>query len=382
MLILSLVMMLILPAIGVSVTIDDQLKNIDSEIDTKKEREKTANEQIETIETDLETSIQEYQDASAKLQGIDDDIAKKQRELNSATEQLIFYQEIVNKLSVLAYRDGDVYFLEVILGTRSFKDLIVRVDYLTKLTKRQSQILDASRRLRQVIKSNRDQLQSDKQEQKSLVAAVQMKQEAISQLLTQQQNLLDSLDSDIKKLESDKTKKQKQKEEQKLLEAKEATNVSVNIKMLFPLPSPYAHSFINDWGFARAGNRSGHQGTDIFAAKGTPLIAVEDGVIDDNFGYLRIGGWRLHVVTPAGVDYYYAHLNNDTVGTDDGKGGAKTAYAPGIAPGVSVKKGQVIGYVGDSGDAEPTPPHLHFGIVVNGGWTNPFPHLRASDWKY
>ncbi len=382
MLILSLVMMLILPAIGVSVTIDDQLKNIDSEIDAKKERKKTTKEQLETIETDLEAIVQEYQEGYIKLQGIDDDIAKKQRELNSATEQQIFYQKIVNKLTVLAYRDGDVYFLEVILGTRSFKDLIVRVDYLTKLTKRQSQILDSSRRLRQVIKSKRDQLRSDKQEQKNLVEAVQMKQNDISQLLAQQQNLLNTLGTDITKLESDKTKKQEQKEKQELLEAKKAANIAVDIQMLFPVPSPHAHSFINDWGFARAGNRSGHQGTDIFATKGTPLIAVEDGVIDDNFGYLRIGGWRLHVVTPEGVDYYYAHLNNDTPGTDDGKGGAKTAYAPGIAPGVSVKKGQLIGYVGDSGDAEATPPHVHFGIVVNGGWTNPFPHLRASDWKY
>ena len=89
----------------------------------------------------------------------------------------------------------------------------------------------------------------------------------------------------------------------------------------------------------------------------------------------------MHIIADNGVDYYYAHLNNDTPGTDDNQGNEKTAYAPGIAPGVRVKKGQIIGYVGDSGDAEPTPAHLHFGIIVNGQWVNPYPYLKAADWK-
>jgi murein DD-endopeptidase MepM/ murein hydrolase activator NlpD len=156
---------------------------------------------------------------------------------------------------------------------------------------------------------------------------------------------------------------------------------NVNIAITFPIPKPYAHSYINDWGFPRVGNPSGHQGTDIFAQKGTPVIAVADGVISEQFGFLRIGGYRLHIIADNGVDYYYAHLNNDTPGTDDNQGNEKTAYAPGIAPGVRVKKGQIIGYVGDSGDAEPTPAHLHFGIIVNGQWVNPYPYLKAADWK-
>ena len=88
----------------------------------------------------------------------------------------------------------------------------------------------------------------------------------------------------------------------------------------------------------------------------------------------------MHLISDDRVDYYYAHLDNDSPGTDDGKGGASTAYAEGIAPGVSVKRGQVIGYIGDSGDAESTPPHVHFGITLK-SWINPYPYLKAADWK-
>lgn len=369
---------MMLPSLALSVPVDDQITKIDSEIDTKKEQATSTKDNLDTLKPDLEATIEEYQIAYAKLQEIDESIAKKQRELNSATEQQIFYQKILNKLSVFAYRDGDVHFVEVILGTRSFKDLIVRVDYLNKLTQRQAQILFASKRLRQVIKENRDQLEVEKAQQKDLVASVQTKQEQISSLLTQQQTLLDSLGTDIEKLESDKSKKV---EEKKLAAAlAKTTTVSANVQMIFPIPSPHAHTYINDWGFARATTKGGHQGTDVFAAKGTPLIAVADGVIGSSFGYLRIGGYRMHVIADDGADFYYAHLNNDSPGTDDGKGGASTAYASGIAPGVRVQKGQLIGYVGDSGDAEATPPHLHFGITLK-GWINPYPYLKASDWK-
>ena len=67
-----------------------------------------------------------------------------------------------------------------------------------------------------------------------------------------------------------------------------------------------------------------------------------------------------------GNDYFYIHLNNDTPGTDDGKGGVQYAYAPGLTNGTRVHRGDVIGYVGDSGNAEDTVSHLHFEIHLGG----------------
>jgi murein DD-endopeptidase MepM/ murein hydrolase activator NlpD len=378
--IMFLISALLLPAAGISATLDQGINEIDDRIRAKQADTEKSQGRLEALSGELDQLVADYQEAEGKLEEINAAVAKTQRELNSATEQQIFYQDLYNELSVFAYRNGDVYFLEVVLGTRSFKDLIVRLDYLTKMSQRQGEVLTTAKLLRKTVRERRRQLAKQKSEQQELVAASRAQQENIYSLLEQQQALIDSLGEDIKKLQSEKSQKEKQRA---VLAAQQtrSTGAPASLSIVFPIPRPYAFSFINDWGFARPGNSAGHQGTDVFAKKGTPLVAMADGVIGPKFGFLRIGGYRLHVVADNGVSYYYAHLNNDTPGTDDGLGGAATAYAPGIAPGVRVKQGQLIGYVGDSGDAETTPPHLHLGITVNGTWVNPYPYLKAADWR-
>ena len=90
-------------------------------------------------------------------------------------------------------------------------------------------------------------------------------------------------------------------------------------------------------------------------------VAASDGTITwvhaDNSG---TAGNMLQLTGDDGWVYWYIHINNDTPGTDDGKNPAKWTLAPGINEGSTVKAGQFIAYMGDSGDAETTQPHLHF----------------------
>lgn len=124
--------------------------------------------------------------------------------------------------------------------------------------------------------------------------------------------------------------------------------------------------FIDSWGYPRmTGTASAHwhQGTDIFAAHGTPLIASENGVLA-RIGVGSLGGNKLWVVGESGTEYYYAHLS---------------AFAPGIVEGQQVRAGEVVGYVGDTGNARGTSPHLHFEIHPGGvGPINPYPVLKAA----
>lgn len=120
-------------------------------------------------------------------------------------------------------------------------------------------------------------------------------------------------------------------------------------------------NYYDDFGNPRGTDRS-HEGNDIFGRKMQPLVAAVDGVIS-NVNYPEASwGYSVTIRDSEGFTYHYLHMNNDTPGTDDGRGDGINAYAVEIQEGNRVVKGQLIGYMGDSGNAETTPPHLHFEI--------------------
>jgi murein DD-endopeptidase MepM/ murein hydrolase activator NlpD len=114
---------------------------------------------------------------------------------------------------------------------------------------------------------------------------------------------------------------------------------------VFPVLDPA--EYIDTYGAFRSdvpGNW--HHGDDIFAPLGTPVVAVATGTIN-RVGWEHLGGWRLWVRDAAGDEFYYAHLSG---------------YAAGDLHSNKVKAGQVIGFIGNTGDAFTTSPHLHFEI--------------------
>lgn len=142
---------------------------------------------------------------------------------------------------------------------------------------------------------------------------------------------------------------------------------------VFPLVGEAKYS--DTFGAHRHPNRK-HQGTDIFAPKMTPVVACQSGVVIAADVSSGRAGVYVKVRHDDGAVSVYIHLNNDTPGTDDGKG---VGIAPGIAKGVRVEAGTLLGFVGDSGNAENTPPHLHFEYRLNGTTAiNPYPLLRMS----
>jgi murein DD-endopeptidase MepM/ murein hydrolase activator NlpD len=116
-------------------------------------------------------------------------------------------------------------------------------------------------------------------------------------------------------------------------------------------------SFMNDWGFTRS-DTGFHQGNDMMAKRGTPVVAPVSGTVTQNVG--SISGNQFRLVSASGTLYVGAHLDKF------GKSG-------------KVKAGDVIGYVGDTGDAKGGPTHLHFEIHPGGGAAvNPYLTLVAA----
>jgi murein DD-endopeptidase MepM/ murein hydrolase activator NlpD len=126
-----------------------------------------------------------------------------------------------------------------------------------------------------------------------------------------------------------------------------------------PVQGVAARSLVDSWGSMRSGGRH-HQGIDIFAPRNTPVRSATPGIVL-TVGTNRLGGRIVRVLGPGPMWHYYAHLER---------------YGA-FHPGDVVQAGDVLGYVGDSGNARGTPPHLHYGIYrFEGGAVNPYPFLK------
>ncbi|NND03544.1 MAG: M23 family metallopeptidase [Acidimicrobiia bacterium] len=138
--------------------------------------------------------------------------------------------------------------------------------------------------------------------------------------------------------------------------------------------------FSNDWGNPRDGGARTHKGNDVFSPKMTPVIAVADGFVT-MIGKGDRPGYQVRIRHANGWQTWYFHLNNDSPGTDNNRGGPENAFAEGLEEGMFVEAGTVIGFVGDSGNAEHTEPHTHFELRRGGQAINPYYHLRDA-WRW
>lgn len=129
----------------------------------------------------------------------------------------------------------------------------------------------------------------------------------------------------------------------------------------YPLQFPVTGEvrFVDRFASPRPGGRL-HEGVDIWAAKGTPVVAAASGKVR----WIRDGSrgrcCAISIRHDDGWTSRYLHLNNDTPGTDDGQA---VGVVPRLERGTRVRAGQIIGWVGDSGNAESTIPHLHFELL-------------------
>ncbi len=145
--------------------------------------------------------------------------------------------------------------------------------------------------------------------------------------------------------------------------------------IVFP-QDPEVTWFLDTFGARRAGGHV-HIGVDLHAPKGSPVYAIAPGVVTRMSISPRAGAYLL-VDHGSGWTSWYMHLNTDQPGTRNGRGGFGTAFAPGIAVGSFVDAGQVIGFVGDSGNARGTVPHTHFEIHRDGRPLDPYDLLLLA----
>lgn len=164
------------------------------------------------------------------------------------------------------------------------------------------------------------------------------------------------------KADEDKTLYKKWKKEKEWRHYEETTNAIWNDVKFFPIPvsdtgKEWEVTYENSWMYERTyGGQRGHEGTDLMAKKNVrgfcPIVSMTDGIVEQK-GWLEKGGYRIGIQSPKGAYFYYAHLDS---------------YAD-LEIGDTVKAGDILGYMGDSGYGEEGtvgkfPVHLHLGIYI------------------
>src|SRR3954469_20092863 len=135
-------------------------------------------------------------------------------------------------------------------------------------------------------------------------------------------------------------------------------------QLFFPVVGQVEYS--DDFGDPRG--QGAHEGNDILADRKAPVVAVEAGKLVF-WTHSANAGCMLYLYGKSGTTYLYIHLNNDVTMRNDNRGQcvAGMSYAPGLVDGQEVQAGDLIGFVGDSGDANGIHPHLHFEVHPGGG---------------
>jgi peptidoglycan LD-endopeptidase LytH len=252
------------------------------------------------------------------------------------------------------YIQGPTGAIDLVLGAQSLPDLSDRITFLEVLNRNDADLAAGVAAERATLTKSKANLERYEREKERLLARLTDERSRFDALLLEEQQLRESFAAEF-----EEAKEEAEKLSDKLAEQLAARYAAVQSAGGSSGPPPSANgpfywcpvdsprSYIDDFGFPRVGHT--HQGNDIFAPEGTPIRAPFAGTAEE--GYDGLGGIVVHVYASANADYVYnAHLSRHA-GVD----------------GAHVQPGNLIGYVGNTGNAQGTSPHDHFEYHPGGG---------------
>ncbi|MFQ5947285.1 MAG: murein hydrolase activator EnvC family protein [Acidimicrobiia bacterium] len=336
--------------------------------EARRERERAAAERADARD-ELEAAVEEYQQVNSELEQLVYGIGRLRFRIEDYESELSGLRETARDRAVQAYIEGGTDFITMLFESEALNEVVAKQEVLEHAVERDLAMLDDLAVTRRQLDRLREQLREDEARTRQLHTQAEELVERLDELFHRAEEAYRQADELLTEAEAELAEHRRRQEEERrrrrLLELARqsgaAAGVSPEVTPGFICPVQGPVSFINDWGFPRSGGRT-HKGTDLFAPRGTDLVAVGDGVVSTGTG--RLGGITTWLRADHGVSYYYAHLDG---------------YAPGIGEGTRVTRGQVVGYVGDTGNARGGAYHLHFGIYPGGNSAvNPYPTVLRN----
>lgn len=301
---------------------------------------------LESLKAETRRAGEAFDKAHWALDETEVRISRTDKKIAATTKQLKIARRRLNSHANSMYRREGLDIVGFLVGASDFEDLVSRMDYLSRIGESDARVVTRVEVLTKRLRAQRRELN------------VQRKAEA--EEANKFRKRYDKLNGQLKYRERE-FKELKAKLDAVRSGGSAPSGVSAlpgPNGMVFPVVGSYYYA--DTWGASRSGGRRRHQGTDIMAPRGTPIVAILSGTVRSKTNGL--GGKTIWLTADNGWEFYYAHL--DTWVVKSGR----------------VKAGQVIATNGSTGNASGGAPHLHLQIHPGGGGpVNPYPYLRAME---
>lgn len=375
-------------------SIDKQIEETNSEISGVKSQMSDALTQINKYNSQIGTYESEIGDLESQISTLQTQITQKEANIEEQQEKYEEQQELLDKRLVAMYESGTTSYLDMLLSSDGLADFISKYYIIEQLTEYDTELLQNIETTKKQIENEKGELENSKSQVQSSKTQIEAKKNSLSVLVSEKNSLVGTLSQEEKALEAqleefeqDKKDIQQQlaaiaareEEERRAAAAKKAAEASSSGKKdtstADTAPSnPSVSGFICPLAGRNKSDittgyygYSGHTGVDFArnskgAVDGKPVLAAKGGKVITSTALKRSDGsyksYGEYIVISHGdgTMTLYAHMKSRAVG-----------------PGAEVGQGQVIGYVGSTGNS--TGPHLHFEVWLGGKRVNPTPYL-------
>jgi murein DD-endopeptidase MepM/ murein hydrolase activator NlpD len=334
---------------GSAKTTVEQIRRAERRVKQIKREVRQEQRKLSAIQADIRRINTQVAQTWAHLNQLRERRHEVDQDITRQTRAIDVLQGRLDQRARAAYITGPAAILEAVLGAESLTEMSDRVTFLDVLARQDSDVSIA-------IDLERDQLREHEVDLKGYVGE---EKDVLRDLANQDELLQKKFAAQVATTDRIEDMWAEAKRELRVLEEQRRRELAAILGVgnigpplsadgpFFWCPVDAPRSYIDDFGFPRVGHT--HQGNDIFAPSGTPIRAPFNGTAREGSG--GIGGLSVHVDADVNADYVYnAHLSR---------------FA-GVS-GEHVIKGQIIGYVGQTGNAASTPPHDHFEYHPGGG---------------
>jgi murein DD-endopeptidase MepM/ murein hydrolase activator NlpD len=314
---------------------------------------------------DLDEAARAYEAVNGEYQALVFRIGQLRGRIDAYGQQAREKREQVRRRAVEAYMRGpEQEVAALLLDSGLAQEALVAREVLARAVAEGASSLSAL----EAITAEMQRLEIDLEGESARAAELRIEAEAVAarmyELLAARDAELAAASQTLQTAEAALAEQRRREEEERLRREAirrallgPAGGVAEDITPGFICPVAGSTIFVDSWGAPRSGGRV-HVGTDLMGVRGTPLVAVADGVI--KLGSNSVGGNTVWLYADHGVSYFYAHLDG---------------FA-GVSSGQWVSRGTVVGYMGDTGNPAPGAYHLHFSLYPAGmGAVNPYPTL-------